>query len=183
MKKQPVCGPNPRNAPVLSAVVPPADRAVKKMDARIPDTTSRYWEKKSLEEMNDAEWEALCDGCGRCCLVLLIDDDTGETHETDVACRLYDVENRRCADYNNRAARVPDCVTLSPQTARTLTWMPETCAYRRLAHGEGLPAWHPLLTGTRESVVRAGVATAKTLLNEDEIRDQDLPGRVRALRR
>ncbi|MEO0319743.1 MAG: hypothetical protein AAF199_02490 [Pseudomonadota bacterium] len=78
---------------------------------------------------------------------------------------------------------MPDCVTLSPQTVRTLSWMPPTCAYRRLAEGQGLPSWHPLLTGTRDSVVRAGIATSTSLLNEDDIRDQDLPGRVRALRK
>ncbi|MEM1192322.1 MAG: YcgN family cysteine cluster protein [Pseudomonadota bacterium] len=144
---------------------------------------SPYWETKSLEQMNDSEWEGLCDGCGRCCLVLLIDDDTDEIHETDVACRLYDPQTRRCGDYKNRASRVPDCVTLSPQTVRTLSWMPPTCAYRRLAEGQGLPSWHPLLTGTRDSVVRAGIATSTSLLNEDDIRDQDLPGRVRALRK
>lgn len=145
-------------------------------------TRTRFWEQKSLDEMNDAEWESLCDGCGRCCLVLLRDEETDEVHETDVACRLFDPQTRTCRDYPNRAQRVPDCVSLTPQTARSLTWMPQTCAYRRLAHGQGLPDWHPLITGTRTSVVNAGIATSRTLLNEDEIRDQDLPGRVRSLR-
>jgi len=145
-------------------------------------TGKPFWETKTLDEMDEAEWESLCDGCGRCCLVILIDDDTGEIHETDVACRLYDPATRRCRDYVNRAARVPDCVTLTPRTARKLDWMPPSCAYRRLARGEGLPAWHPLITGERESVVRAGIATSKTLLSEDDIREQDLPSRVRALR-
>lgn len=142
----------------------------------------RFWEEKSLDEMSPVEWEALCDGCGRCCLVLLHDEETGELHETDVACRLYDPHTRRCGDYENRTDRVPDCVTLTPGRARNLQWMPESCAYRRLADGRGLAPWHPLLTGTRESVVKAGIATARTLLSEDEVREEDLPGRVRVLR-
>jgi len=142
----------------------------------------RFWEQKSLDEMNSAEWEALCDGCGRCCLVLLNDEETDEVYETDVACRLFDPETRRCCDYQNRAERVADCVTLTPENARSLTWMPDTCAYRRLAHGQGLPEWHPLITGTRNSVVSAGIATSRTLLSETDIKERDLPGRVRKTR-
>lgn len=145
-------------------------------------TGERYWEKKSLDEMSKTEWEALCDGCGRCCLVILRDDETNELYETDVACRLYDQKARRCCDYENRKARVPDCVTLTSQSVRSLDWMPETCAYRRLANGQELPNWHPLLTGTRQSVVNAGIATPQGLLSEDEVSDKDLHDRVRSLR-
>ncbi len=146
-------------------------------------TRVRFWEEKSLDEMNSAEWEALCDGCGRCCLVILRDDETNELHETDVACRLYDPKIRRCCNYENRKSVVKDCVTLTPEKARNLDWMPDTCAYRRLADGHGLPLWHPLLTGTQESVVRAGVATSKDLLSEEDIKEANLPERVRALRK
>ena len=142
----------------------------------------RYWETKSLKEMNNEEWEALCDRCGRCCLVILIDDDTERYHETDVACRLYDIKKRQCCDYEHRKHRVPDCVKLTPDLAKSLQWMPKTCAYRRLAHGQGLPEWHPLLTGTYDSVTRAGIATSQSLIRETDIPEEDLESRIRSER-
>ena len=143
---------------------------------------ARFWEEKPLDEMNRAEWESLCDGCGRCCLVVLRDDETDEIHETDVACRLYDCKTRQCRDYQNRARLVPDCVTMTPELAHSLDWMPASCAYRRLARGEGLPDWHPLLTGSRQSVVKAGIATSANLLSAEDVHEEDLPDRVRAQR-
>lgn len=137
-----------------------------------------FWETKTLAEMSDGEWESLCDGCGRCCLYILHNEETGDVFETDVACKLFDAKKRRCTDYENRSARVPDCVRLTPQNANALHWMPETCAYRRLARGEGLPDWHPLVTGDRESVVRAGVAVSADLVPEDEIDDDLLESRI-----
>ncbi|MBB5518075.1 YcgN family cysteine cluster protein [Amphiplicatus metriothermophilus] len=142
------------------------------------DAARPFWETKTLAEMTDEEWESLCDGCGRCCLVLLCDEETGETWETDVACRLFDAKKRTCTDYMNRHARVRDCVRLSPDNAGALEWMPKTCAYRRLARGQGLPEWHPLLTGTRRSVVRAGVAVAPDLASEADVAAEDLEDRV-----
>lgn len=142
----------------------------------------KFWESKSLDEMNDAEWEALCDGCGKCCLVVLIDEDDDTIHETDVSCRLYNPETRQCRDYQNRHQQVADCVRLTPELSKNLEWMPSTCAYRRLAHGQKLAEWHPLISGTRQSVVEAGIATSKSLLSEEDIKMQDLPGRVRAQR-
>ncbi|MEM9898769.1 MAG: YcgN family cysteine cluster protein [Pseudomonadota bacterium] len=138
----------------------------------------RYWETKKLHEMSEAEWEALCDGCGRCCAVLLRDEDTGRLFETDVACRLFDPKARRCTNYAQRLSLVKDCVNLEPETIGTLNWMPETCAYRLLANGEGLPAWHPLLTGDRESVRRAGVAVPPTLFDETKIDPEDLEDHI-----
>ncbi|MEO1015274.1 MAG: YcgN family cysteine cluster protein [Pseudomonadota bacterium] len=138
----------------------------------------RFWETKRLDEMTDAEWESLCDGCGRCCLVLLIDEVTSAVHETDVACRLFDPDTRRCRDYANRLRRVPDCVQLTPENAGALDWMPETCAYGRLARGEALPDWHPLLTGDANSTARAGAATRKNLLNEADIDPDALEERI-----
>lgn len=137
-----------------------------------------FWEAKTLAEMSAQEWESLCDGCGRCCLYILHNEETGDVFETDVACKLFDAGRRRCTDYENRSKRVPDCVRLTPQNASALSWMPETCAYRRLARGEGLPAWHPLITGDRESVVRAGVAVPADLVPEDEIDDDLLESRI-----
>ena len=137
-----------------------------------------FWETKTLAEMSQGEWESLCDGCGRCCLYILHNEETGDVFETDVACKLFDAKKRRCTDYENRSARVPDCVRLTPQNANALHWMPETCAYRRLARGEGLPDWHPLITGDRDSVVRAGVAVPPDLVPEDEIDDDLLESRI-----
>ena len=137
-----------------------------------------FWETKTLAEMSQGEWESLCDGCGRCCLYILHNEETGDVFETDVACKLFDAKKRRCTDYENRSARVPDCVRLTPQNANALHWMPETCAYRRLARGEGLPDWHPLITGDRDSVVRAGIAVPPNLVPEDEIDDDLLESRI-----
>lgn len=138
----------------------------------------RFWETKTLAEMSDDEWEALCDGCGRCCLVVLEEGESGRYVETDVACRLYDPGKRQCTDYANRHARVADCVRLTPESAGALKWMPKSCAYRRIARGEGLPQWHPLLTGDRDSVERAGIATERRLDSEADIPDAELEDRV-----
>lgn len=126
-----------------------------------------FWEEKALKDMTDAEWEKLCDGCGKCCLVLLDETDSGRLYETNVARKLFDVKKRRCSDYANRAKKVKDCVKLTPGNAGALDWMPETCAYRRLSRGEGLPDWHPLLTGTRKSVEDAGVAVMNVVSERD----------------
>jgi hypothetical protein len=137
-----------------------------------------FWEEKTLRQMSKEEWESLCDGCGRCCLYILHNEETGDVFETDVACRLFNPKTRRCANYQNRARLVPDCVILTPETAEKLSWMPKTCAYRRLANGRGLPDWHPLITGDRESVVRAGIAVSEDLVPEDEIDDDLLESRI-----
>ncbi len=137
-----------------------------------------FWETKSLAEMTPAEWESLCDGCGRCCLYILHNEETGDVFETDVACKLFDAKRRRCTDYEHRCARVPDCVALTPDNAKSLHWMPKTCAYRRLANGEGLPDWHPLITGDPQSVERAGVAVSADLTSEEDIDDALLESRI-----
>ncbi|MEM9169417.1 MAG: YcgN family cysteine cluster protein [Pseudomonadota bacterium] len=137
-----------------------------------------FWERKRLSEMSPEEWESLCDGCGRCCLVLLADETTDEVWETDVACALYDAERRRCTDYANRSVRAPDCVRLTPENAGALAWMPETCAYRRLARGQSLPEWHPLITGDPTTVARAGAAASKRVVSERAVADDDLEDRI-----
>jgi uncharacterized protein len=117
-----------------------------------------FWKTIPLAQMTRAQWESLCDGCGRCCLHKLRDDDTGALHHTEVACRLLDRATARCTDYANRKARVPDCIKLTPRRLGQLDWLPPTCAYRLLAEGRDLPTWHPLRSGDPESVVHAGVS-------------------------
>jgi hypothetical protein len=127
-----------------------------------------FWKTKTLAQMTDAEWESLCDGCGRCCLHKLEDEETGEVVETNVACRLLDHATARCTDYKHRKAFVPDCLYLTPKLVRQVTWLPETCAYRRRAEERELPSWHYLLTGSREAMVRAGACVAGRMVAEDD---------------
>jgi uncharacterized cysteine cluster protein YcgN (CxxCxxCC family) len=127
----------------------------------------RFWELP-LDALNRNEWEALCDGCGRCCLHKLEDDETGEVIETNVACRLLDTATARCTDYRHRKAFVPDCLRLTPRLVKQVRWLPETCAYRRRADDRPLPPWHYLLTGSREAMVEAGACVAGKVIPEDE---------------
>ncbi len=127
-----------------------------------------FWHRKSLAEMNREEWEALCDGCARCCLYRLEDADTGRIHFTNVHCRLLDTATGRCTDYANRSRRVPDCVTITLETLRSPGWLPRHCAYRRLAEGRSLPDWHPLVSGDPDSVVRAGQRVCDRTICEDD---------------
>lgn len=129
-------------------------------------TDAPFWETKALDQMTPAEWESLCDGCGRCCLHKLRDEDDGALHYTNVACRLLDLKTCRCSDYADRHRKVQDCITLTPEMLATIDWLPPTCAYRLLRDGQPLPVWHPLLTGTRESVVAAGVSAARLCVSE-----------------
>lgn len=140
-----------------------------------------FWKQKPLTALDEAEWESLCDGCGRCCLIKMEDEDSGEYYYTDVACRLFDGQTCRCADYANRDAQVPDCVRLTPDNVGALAWMPPSCAYRLLAEGKDLPQWHPLVSGTHESVQRAGASVAgRVYALEDELSLPDLVKRIRA---
>ncbi len=122
-----------------------------------PDhSADNFWETVPLKVMTGAQWESLCDGCGKCCLEKFEEEETGRIVYSQVACALLDLETCRCSDYPNRAARMPDCVTLTPAALANSRWLPETCAYRRLAEGHALPSWHPLITGDPNSVLQAG---------------------------
>lgn len=136
--------------------------------------TPRYWETKPLSRMTRAEWEALCDGCGKCCLNKLEDDETGEVALTSVACRLFDDTTCRCAQYDIRHQFVPECITLSTKNIeRNLYWLPETCAYKLLWNGRPLFDWHPLISGTPETVHGAGVSVRHRTVAEFEVDEDD----------
>lgn len=138
----------------------------------------RFWEQKALADLTHAEWESLCDGCGRCCLKKLQDEATGKVAYTDVACRLLDRDRCRCRRYAERHSLVPDCVALEPADARTFDWLPTTCAYRKIAAGQPLDWWHPLVSGDPETVHRAGISVRGRTLAERDVAAETLDTRI-----
>lgn len=141
--------------------------------AGTPDAEQPFWKRKRLDEMTVAEWESLCDGCGRCCLIKLEDADSGDIAYTDIACRLLDLGTCRCSDYPNRHTRVPDCVRLDASNVGEFSWMPSTCAYRLVAEGKELAWWHPLVSGDPDSVHRAGISVRGRVIAEDRAGDPE----------
>ncbi len=142
-------------------------------------TSEPYWRRKTPAQMTPQEWESLCDGCGKCCLVKLEDEDTGKIHYTDVACALLDIGACQCKDYGNRQKRVSDCVTLTPENIDHVKhWMPSSCAYRLLADGKPLPAWHHLECGDRQAVHHAQKSVRGRCVTEMGIEIDDLPARI-----
>jgi len=134
-------------------------------------TSGRFWEEKRLSALDRGEWESLCDGCGKCCIHKLEDEDTGELHATNVACRLLDRRSGRCSDYKHRHAYVPECIRLTPAKLRDMDWLPITCAYRLVDEGKPLPDWHHLISGDTESVHRAGMSVRGWTVSEDDVGD------------
>ena len=133
-----------------------------------------FWKTKTLAELTPAEWEALCDGCGWCCLFKLEDEDTREVFYTHVACRLLDLKTCRCMGYDNRLQVVPTCIQINAENIPQLSWLHDTCAYRRLAFGKDLPEWHPLLTGSRLAMHQAGVSMLGKVISEYGVDLEDL---------
>jgi uncharacterized protein len=125
-----------------------------------------FWQTKTLRDMTHDEWEALCDGCGRCCLHKLEDEDTDELYFTRVACRLLDLKTCRCKQYSQRTTLVSGCLSLQQENFTAYHWLPVTCAYRLLAEGKPLMDWHPLISGTKDSVAAAGLSVADFAISE-----------------
>ncbi len=138
-----------------------------------------FWRAKRLEELNEAEWESLCDGCGRCCLVKLEEEETENIYFTDVGCRLLDTGTCRCGDYPHRTERVDDCVRLTPETIPQIGWLPPTCGYRLVAEGKDLYWWHPLVSGNSETVHQAGISVRGRVEDlEDDVPADALERRI-----
>lgn len=143
-------------------MVPPIPRATTYVDRP-------WWEAVPLDQMSPGQWEALCDGCGRCCVNKLQDEDSSELVFTNVGCRLLDPQTCHCVDYAHRAERVVDCFALGPSDDAQWAWLPASCAYRRLAEGRPLAWWHPLVSGDSESVHRAGISVRQRVISETHV--------------
>lgn len=155
--------------------MPPAARKSLQPSAAPAPAELPFWKRKSMEEMTAAEWESLCDGCGRCCLNKLQEEGTDKTFFTDVACKLLDCTTARCKDYKNRQNKVKDCVRLTPKSVRKIVWLPPTCGYRLVADGRDLYWWHPLVSGDPDTVRSAGVSVAgRVHLTENDVPDDEL---------
>lgn len=143
------------------------------MARKKPDSSARFWETKRLEEMPPDEWESLCDGCAKCCLIKLEDEDTGEIALTRLHCKLLDSETCRCSDYENRKTHVPDCVILTPKDVSELRWMPSSCSYRLIHDGKPLPDWHHLISGDKTMIHDRNASIMGRTLSEDTLFDPD----------
>ena len=136
--------------------------------------TKPFWQHLSLEELDDEQWESLCDGCGRCCLVRFENPGDRSVFYTMASCRLLDTDTCRCQDYENRFQRVKTCMSIRDLPSKNYRWLPESCAYRILAEGDDLPWWHPLVSGDPNTVVEAGISVAGRVFSEDNIHPDEL---------
>ncbi|MCL7940744.1 YcgN family cysteine cluster protein [Halomonas sp. ATCH28] len=141
----------------------------------------RFWERFDLEELTDEEWEALCDGCGQCCLLKFQDEASGDLAVLNVACELLDIHSCRCSDYAHRFARVPDCTQLTPERIDDFRWLPRSCAYRRVAEGRKLAAWHPLIAGGPARMHRKGISVRSFAVSQREVPEEELEEHIIAI--
>lgn len=132
-----------------------------------------FWEKP-LQSLSDAEWEQLCDGCGQCCLVKLQDDETEQIYATNVVCRFLDADSGRCGVYSRRSTEKPECFVIERDNPEHFSWLPRTCAYRLRYEDKPLPDWHPLVSGGRSAMLKAGIAVAGWCVSEDGVSEADL---------
>ena len=137
-----------------------------------------FWETKTLKQMSKQEWESLCDGCARCCLHKLEDEDTDEVYYTDVHCRYMDKNDCSCTVYQTRNEKVPECIWLTPEQAHSFHWLPDTCAYRLVAEGKPLYDWHPLISGDPESVHKSGISLQGKGIPDDKIAEEEWQSRI-----
>lgn len=137
-----------------------------------------FWKKKRLEDLNEKEWELLCDRCGRCCLHKVLYEDTGEVFYTDIACRYLDEESCLCLEYARSAELVSDCLKLCPRDVKGFFWLPETCAYRLMAEGRDLKWWHPLKSGSFDSVHKAGISVRGKVVAEGTVPEADMEDHI-----
>ena len=143
------------------------------------DTTIRnFWQLKTLEQMSTEEWESLCDGCGKCCLVKLEDFDSGEIFHTNVTCELLNTESCRCMDYAGRHGIVDDCIQLDRENIESLDWLPSSCSYRLIAGGKPLPEWHHLVSGSRETLHTFGASLQGRVVSELHVHDDDIEDHI-----
>ncbi|PHS17522.1 MAG: hypothetical protein COA86_09525 [Kangiella sp.] len=134
----------------------------------------RFWETIPFDQLDQKQWESLCDGCGQCCAHKLQDDETEEVFLTNVVCQYLDHQTCHCSVYENRHQYVPDCIKITPENAKTLNWIPETCAYRLVANGKPLPEWHPLVVGDRASTKQANMTILNKVISEEDVEMDDL---------
>lgn len=133
-----------------------------------------FWKQKPLQQMTQAEWESLCDGCAKCCLVKLQDDETGEIAYTSVGCQYLDPDSCRCSEYARRQQLVAECIALEPEMSEVFAWLPDSCAYRLVAEGRELPRWHPLISGDPDSVHASGNSVQHRIVSERDVDPDDL---------
>lgn len=137
-----------------------------------------FWKTKRLDEMSPDEWESLCDGCAQCCLIKFEDEDSGRIYHTNVVCEYLEIYHCRCTRYSERSVLVPTCLTITPDLAVSLAWMPGTCAYRLLAEGKDLPLWHPLVSGDPSTVHKSGISVRGKVVSARDVEEDDLPDYV-----
>ena len=133
-----------------------------------------FWKKKKLNELSKEEWEALCDRCGKCCVIKLEDDDTSKIYYTNVSCKLLCTKTANCKNYIDRKKIVQDCVVLSFNNLESLNWMPKTCSYKLVYEGKDLPSWHYLINGNFNKMLEQKKSVHNKVINEKKVSKNNL---------